>query len=376
MKEFRVELKDVIKRYGDVTAVDNVSLQIEDGESVVLLGPSGCGKTTTLRLIAGLIHPDKGRILIEGKEVASKDTSVPPEKRGLSMVFQSYAVWPHKTVAQNIAYGLKLKGFGRNEIKENVAKSLKLVQMSQLADRYPSELSGGQQQRVSLARALVLEPKILLLDEPLSNLDATLREEMRFEIRELQKRLGITTIYVTHDQEEAMVIADRLVVMHAGCIQQIGSPEEIYKHSRTAFVCSFIGLTNIISAEVAGINHEERKVAMKSGLGQKEVMVNYLDWQEKDLKIGSALSFYIRPEDIGISRDKSDFNMGLENNALKGKVIYNTFLGAISDLRIQAGEVSLRIQTKNSVGIKKGEEVYVYLDPEKAFLLSEAACVY
>lgn len=376
MKELRVELKNVIKRYGDVTAVDNVSLQIEDGESVVLLGPSGCGKTTTLRLIAGLIHPDEGQILIEGKEVASRNKLVPPEKRGLSMVFQSYAVWPHKTVAQNIAYGLKLKGFGRNEIKEHVAKSLKLVQMSQLAERYPSELSGGQQQRVSLARALVLEPKILLLDEPLSNLDATLREEMRFEIRELQKRLGITTIYVTHDQEEAMVIADRLVVMHAGCIQQIGTPEEIYKYSRTSFVCSFIGLTNIISAEVARINHEEKKVAMKSGLGQQEVMVNYLNWQQENIQVGSSLSFYIRPEDIAVSKDKSDFDKGLVNNAIKGKVLYNTFLGAISDLRVQVGEENIRIQTKNSVGIKKDEEVYIYLDPEKAFLLLDAACIF
>jgi len=374
MSKYKVVLKDVVKKFDDVVAVDNVSMQIEEGESIVLLGPSGCGKTTTLRMIAGLIKPTDGQIFIEGKEVASKDRIIPPEKRGLSMVFQSYAVWPHKTVAENIGYGLKFKKLRRSDIKERTKKTLDLVKMAELADRYPTELSGGQQQRVALARALVLEPKILLLDEPLSNLDATLREEMRFEVRDLQKRLGITTIYVTHDQEEAMVIADRLVVMNDGCIEQIGAPEEIYKHSRTKFVCSFIGLTNIISAEVEGIYPEGHKVRMKSGLGQ-DASVNYLDWQSGNFATGDALSFYIRPEDVAVSKNKSDLSTDAENNVFTAKVLNCTFLGPIYDLRVQVGELDLRAQTDNAIGYEKGDEVLVYLDPEKCCLLLDVACL-
>ena len=363
MNNIIVELKDIVKKFGDVVAVQNVSLQIEVGEAVVLLGPSGCGKTTTLRLIAGLEHPDEGQILIEGKEAASKNTKVPPDKRQLSMVFQSYAVWPHKTVSENIAYGLKLKRLERNEIKERVKNCLKLVKMSDLADRYPSELSGGQQQRVALARALVLEPKILLLDEPLSNLDATLREAMRFEIRSLQKRLGITTIYVTHDQEEAMVIADRLIVMNSGHVEQAGSPEEIYKYSKTKFVCGFIGLANILPGNVERVNPEEQTVSMKSDLG-KAVAVNFKDWQGGNLASGDSLSFYIRPEDITVSKNK--FNA--ENNVFPGKIMDCTFLGTMYDLRIQVGEVELRAQI-NNLQPYNTEEVYVSLNPEKCWLL-------
>ncbi len=375
MDKHKVELKNVVKKFDNVVAVDNVSMQIEEGESIVLLGPSGCGKTTTLRMIAGLIKPTNGQIFIEGREIASKDRMIPPEKRGLSMVFQSYAVWPHKTVAENIGYGLKFKRLRRNEIREMTKRTLDLVKMADLADRYPTELSGGQQQRVALARALVLEPKILLLDEPLSNLDATLREEMRFEVRDLQKRLGITTVYVTHDQEEAMVIADRLVVMNDGCIEQIGTPEEIYKHSRTRFVCSFIGLTNIISAKVEGIRPERHRVTIRSGLGE-DAVINFLDWQSGNFAVGDTLSFYIRPEDIVVSKNKLDFKADLENNVFTGKVLDCTFLGSINDFRIQVGEVNLRVQTNNSISYKRGEEILVYLDPEKCCLLLELACVY
>jgi len=366
MDEYKVECINLLKTFDEVVAVDHISLQIEEGESVVLLGPSGCGKTTTLRMIAGLSIPNDGHIFIEGKEVASKDRMIPPEKRGLSMVFQSYAVWPHKTVAENLAYGLKIQGFKKNEIKERIQKSLKLVQMSELADRYPTELSGGQQQRVAFARAVVLEPKILLLDEPLSNLDATLREEMRFEIRDLQRRLGITTIYVTHDQEEAMVVGDRLIVMNEGRIEQIGSPEEIYKHSRTRFVCGFVGLCNILSATINSIQPEKNIVSLQSALG-KPALVSYLDWQKESLTAGGSASFYIRPEDIIVSKNKRDS----EENVFPGTVLKSIYLGSILDLRVQTGEVEIRAQLDNSLDFKENEEVFVYLDPKNCFLLTD-----
>ena len=248
----KLEIDDVVMGFGDVVAVDRASLTVADGETVVLLGPSGCGKTTLLRLIAGFYRPSSGAIRINGKTVASPTVMVPPEKRSLSMVFQSYAVWPHKTVFENLAYGLRLRRLDGKTIAAKVAEALATVRMEAYAARYPSELSGGQQQRVAVARALVLEPEILLFDEPLSNLDATLREHMRFEIKALLGKLKITAIYVTHDQNEAMVIADRVAVMNRGRIEQIGSPEDVYYRSKTDFVAQFIGLANVLDGEVVG----------------------------------------------------------------------------------------------------------------------------
>src|SRR2546430_16701229 len=234
------------KHYDSVAVVDNVSLHIEDGLLVCLLGPSGCGKTTTLRLIAGFVEPTGGEISVGDRVVSSRSRTLPPERRNMSMIFQSYALWPHMTVAENVSYGLRLRKVDRATIDRKLAAILDTTHLRGLADRYPGELSGGQQQRVALARALIVEPETLLLDEPLSNLDANLREEMRFEVRRLHDEYRYTTVYVTHDQSEAMTTADVIAVMNAGKIEQAGSPAEIYDRPRSEFVARFIGSSNVI----------------------------------------------------------------------------------------------------------------------------------
>jgi len=241
-------------RYGLVTAVDGVSFTIGRGEHLTLLGPSGCGKTTTLRAIAGLESPTGGAILIDGTPIYSADgrVNVPAERRGVSMVFQSYAIWPHMTVFENVAYGLRVRKRSREDIEKAVDRALSLVHMTQYARRPSGDLSGGQQQRVALARAIAFDPEVVLFDEPLSNLDAKLRVEMRVELRELQRHLGITSIYVTHDQEEALAISDRVVVMRNGRIEQLGTPDEIYNKPRTRFVADFVGAANLLEGEISG----------------------------------------------------------------------------------------------------------------------------
>jgi iron(III) transport system ATP-binding protein len=252
----RIEVSDLVVRYGDTTAVDTVSFAIAPGELVTLLGPSGCGKTTTLRSIAGLENPHSGSIRLNGDTVwsASPKRSIPAEKRGVSMVFQSYAIWPHMTVFENVAYGLRVRGVSAAEIKSNVARVLDMVQMGAYADRPSSNLSGGQQQRVAVARAIAFSPTVVLFDEPLSNLDAKLRAEMRVELRELQRRLDITSLYVTHDQEEALAISDRVIVMNGGKIEQIGSPEAVYNRPISRFVADFVGSANMIQGHVKSVN--------------------------------------------------------------------------------------------------------------------------
>ncbi len=248
----RLTLKGLSKAYGKLTVVDQVDLALDEGEFVSLLGPSGCGKTTTLRMIAGFIEPTAGAISVDGQVLSAPGAVVPPERRGMSMIFQSYAIWPHMTVAENVAFGLKLRKLPAAEIGQRVGEMLEVVQLNHLAHRYPAELSGGQQQRVALARAVVVKPSVLLLDEPLSNLDANLREEMRFEIRRLHDEFRITTVYVTHDQGEAMATSDRIAVMNAGRIEQVDAPHLIYTRPRTGFVSGFVGRTNLLVARIEG----------------------------------------------------------------------------------------------------------------------------
>ena len=243
-----IQIRDLVKRFGATTALDRVTLDIEPGELFFLLGPSGCGKTTLLRHVAGFYEPDEGRILIGGEDV----TRVPPHRRDTGMVFQSYALWPHMTLAENVAFGLRMRGVGRAETAERVRKALAAVKMEDKASRKPNQLSGGQQQRVALARALVVQPRCLLLDEPLSNLDAKLRLEMRGEIRRICKEAGLTAVYVTHDQKEALSIADRLAVMQAGRLEQVGAPLEVYRKPKNRFVASFIGETNFLPPDFFG----------------------------------------------------------------------------------------------------------------------------
>ncbi len=245
-------IEGLSKSYGAFRAVDNASITLRQGEFLSLLGPSGCGKTTTLRMIAGFIVPTEGRILLDGEEISSPRGVVPPEKRGMSMIFQSYAIWPNMTVAQNVGFGLRMKRLPADEIKRQTDRMLEVVQLDHLAGRYPSELSGGQQQRVALARAVAVQPKVMLLDEPLSNLDANLREEMRNEIKRMHLEFGVTTVYVTHDQAEAMAISDRIAVVNAGRIEQVDAPFELYARPRTRFAAEFIGRTNLVTGQRVG----------------------------------------------------------------------------------------------------------------------------
>jgi ABC-type Fe3+/spermidine/putrescine transport system ATPase subunit len=247
-----LSLENLECRFGGFVAVENLSLDFSEGEFIALLGPSGCGKTTTLRAIAGFVEPTAGNIRLGGRTLYGPRANVAPEQRQMSMIFQSYAIWPHMTVFENVAFGLRLRNLGREDVERRTRRILEVVHLDHLAERLPTELSGGQQQRVALARAIVVEPKVLLLDEPLSNLDANLREEMRFEIRRLHDEFGITSVYVTHDQTEAMVTADRIVVMNKGRVEQADTPKRIYDYPQTRFVAGFIGRTNLIDGKFSG----------------------------------------------------------------------------------------------------------------------------
>lgn len=337
MSEVRIE--HVFKRFGDVTAVSDFDLTVKDGEFVSLLGPSGCGKTTSLRMIAGFERATEGEIYIGDHCVSShiKNTFVPPEKRDIGMVFQSYAVWPHMTVTENVAYPLKIQKVPKEERAARVAEMLKLVHLDEYGSRYPHQLSGGQQQRVALARALVMRPGLLLLDEPLSNLDAKLRESMRFEISSIQKELGITVIYVTHDQSEAMTMSDRVVVMSRGVIQQIGTPYEIYRNPANKMVADFIGLVNFVEGEVQGDR------VYISGTG--------VSFPNTSGITGSA-TIAVRPENIIMSRT---------SGTIEGTLVHRFYLGDAVDYRVQCKHHVIRV-------IVKGAELKEFTDGEKVYL--------
>ena len=337
MSEVRIE--HVFKRFGDVTAVSDFDLTVKDGEFVSLLGPSGCGKTTSLRMIAGFERATEGEIYIGDHCVSShiKNTFVPPEKRDIGMVFQSYAVWPHMTVTENVAYPLKIQKVPKEERAARVAEMLKLVHLDKYGSRYPHQLSGGQQQRVALARALVMRPGLLLLDEPLSNLDAKLRESMRFEISSIQKELGITVIYVTHDQSEAMTMSDRVVVMSRGVIQQIGTPYEIYRNPANKMVADFIGLVNFVEGEVQGDR------VYISGTG--------VSFPNTSGITGSA-TIAVRPENITMSRT---------SGTIEGTLVHRFYLGDAVDYRVQCKHHVIRV-------IVKGAELKEFTDGEKVYL--------
>jgi iron(III) transport system ATP-binding protein len=309
-------LEDVVKVFssrggtGEVTAVDHVDIEIEEGELVTLLGPSGCGKTTTLRLIAGFEFPTEGTIRLDGQIINQE----PPHKRGMSMVFQSYAIFPHLTVYENTAYGLNVQRLSKKEVQERVAQSLELVELTGLENRAPNQLSGGQQQRVALARALVMEPKVLLMDEPLSNLDAKLREQMRTEIRRIQKRLGITSVYVTHDQVEAMTLSDRIVVMNEGEIEQIGSPTEIYRQPKTRFVADFIGRANF--AEGTVLERQDGQLVLDV-LGTRLTVPE----PDNDFQVGQAAILVIRPEMVEIDPPEGQVEATVRRATYLGNVV-------------------------------------------------------
>ena len=306
---------------GEVVAVQDVNLEIQKGELVTLLGPSGCGKTTTLRMIAGFEFPTSGRIVLDGQEI----NSLPPHQRDMSMVFQSYALFPHLTVYENVAYGLNVQRLSKKTIAERVGRVLDLVHLQGYGDRAPGQLSGGQQQRVALARALVMEPKVLLMDEPLSNLDAKLREEMRTEIRRIQRALNITSVYVTHDQIEAMTLSDRIVVMNEGVIEQVGTPREIYRFPNSRFVANFIGRANFIDGEV--LAQHNSKLTIKS-LGESITLSNV----KREFREGEPVILIVRPEMIQIKK-KGGLYQGIVRQAV--------YLGDMIEYAVDVGGVSI-----------------------------------
>lgn len=356
-----IEIRNLFKKFGNVIAVNNVNLEIQKGEILTLLGPSGCGKTTTLRCIAGLEKPDAGDVIIDGQPMFSQGF-IPPAKREIGMVFQNYAVWPHMRVFDNIAYGLKLQKIPASAIKEKVAEILASVDLTGLGDRYPGQLSGGQQQRVALARALIRNPKVLLLDEPLSNLDAKLREKMRFEIKSLVRRMHITTVYVTHDQAEAMVISDRIAIMDKGNIAQVGSPEEIYKRPASRFVADFIGTTNFIAGEVAEILPAKGLVYMHTEFKQR-LLCRVLDSPMAALQ--QKVQASIRPEDIEVFQEPPKDR----ENIFKGTIIHRAYLGNFLYLFVKVDSTLIRAQSLYNVIAKEGEEIFLFLNPEKCLIL-------
>jgi spermidine/putrescine ABC transporter ATP-binding subunit len=308
----RITVQDLTKRFGPLEVVSRVSFSIEEGELFTLLGPSGCGKTTLLRLIAGFYAPDGGEIRFDDRRV----NEVPPHERGIGMVFQNYALWPHMTVFDNVAYGLKLQKIDRSRITDRVASVLGKVKLTGLGDRYPGQLSGGQQQRVALARALVLNPKILLLDEPLSNLDAKVRVQVRAEIRKLQKELGITTVYVTHDQEEALTLSDRIAVFNAGRVFQIGPPRELYERPANRFVADFIGINNLIEGTVTAVDATQRRLRVATPVGEVSALL------DERLRVGDKCILCIRPENAAVGGEPA-----VDRNLVRGRIAFAAYLG-------------------------------------------------
>lgn len=370
MHLFKTETHDVIinnltKTFGEVVAVDKVSFTIEAGKFFTLLGPSGCGKSTTLRCIAGLEDPDKGQIIFGEKSLYDSEKSIKtkPEDRNIGMVFQSYAVWPHMTVFNNVAYPLRIKKYSHNEINEMVEAALSFVELADYGTRYPSQLSGGQQQRVALARAIVGKTNVLLFDEPLSNLDAVLREKMRFDIARWQKELGITTIYVTHDQSEAMVMSDILAVMDNGKLMQLGSPDEIYRKPNSKMVASFLGTANFINGKVVSLKNNGYEVITDNN---EKYVIKRSDQNEN--LINQDVTILIRPEDIQIIDPDNVTN---KTNVFKGSISKVAFLGNQIDYECEFKTFPLRFCTNNETRHSIGTNIYVYLPPEKSVIIKD-----
>ncbi len=357
-----IELKGIKKSYGGVPAVRELNLKIEDKQFVTLLGPSGCGKTTTLRVIAGLEEPDSGEIVVDGRVFFSREKGifVPPEKRRLGLIFQSYALWPHMTVRRNISLGLEQMGLSKTEIDRIVHDVLKKVQLSEYIDRYPSELSGGQQQRVAVARMIAAQPSIFLMDEPLSNLDAMLRVDMRTELKRLHHELGATTVYVTHDQVEALTLSDRIAVMESGILRQVGTPEEIYKKPADLFVARFVGSPRINSIEGKLVS-EGGILLFKSGEIKAEIRresIGKFPWGEVSADREKALVATIRPEDIGVSRTEKP-------GWVKVSVYSVLPAGSETILSVKREEIDLSVKVNGFTDIEMNETIWVNINPDK-----------
>jgi spermidine/putrescine transport system ATP-binding protein len=361
-----IELRDVIKRFGDVTAVDHVTLQIRDGEFFSMLGPSGCGKTTCLRMIAGFEYPSSGRIVIHGREMAT----IPPHQRPVNTVFQSYALFPHMSVAQNVAFGLEMKRLPKHAIGPRVQEAMDLVRLGAYAERRPRQLSGGQQQRVALARALVNHPEVLLLDEPLSALDQKLRKEMQQELKSLQERVGITFIFVTHDQEEALTMSDRIAVMSQGKVLQVGTPTEIYERPNCKFVADFIGETNFVEGHVIENGGDFATIETPSGLRLR-------GFTPRPVSLGAAATLSVRPEKIRISA--TPIANANQTGALNARVERVTYIGSDTRITVRlSDERTLDVWEQNTLSTldrdaywQPGEAAFVSVAPNNALVLTE-----
>jgi iron(III) transport system ATP-binding protein len=360
-----LEISQLRKDFGAIRVVDGIDLSVRSGEFVSLLGPSGCGKTTTLRMIAGLLNPSGGTVELDGRTLSRDSTLlVPPERRNMSMIFQSYAVWPHKKVFDNVAYGVRLRKLPAAETKRRVLAALEVVKMAHLADRYPGQLSGGQQQRVGLARALAVEPRVLLMDEPLSNLDASLREEMRFEIRRIHDEFKITTVYVTHDISEAIVASDRIALMNGGRIEQIGSPEELYEKPTTAFAAGFIGPVNLLPATAAGPD------AVELSDCQETLRLP----ADSTISPGAKVTIAFRPHDATLTATGvAGAAVRGDHNLLHGTVTRQAYIGHARDyvLRLATSDRTIRVITPPTTDFAPGEAVSVTIPIRRCRLVSD-----
>jgi iron(III) transport system ATP-binding protein len=358
-----IEVRELVVRYGSVLAVRGVTFTVGAGEHLTLLGPSGCGKTTTLRAIAGLERPTSGEIRIGGAPVfaSSPSVNVPAERRGLSMVFQSYAIWPHMSVFDNVAYGLRVRRRPDAEVKTRVREALELVQLGELGERSASRLSGGQQQRVALARAFVFSPSVLLFDEPLSNLDAKLRAEMRVELKELQRRLDITSVYVTHDLEEALAISDRIVVMRDGVIEQVGTPAEIYDRPRNTFVADFVGSANLIRGRRRPDLERDGLVVLQTAGGA------LVHGAALDRAVGAEVLLAVRTVRLGLDRTRPAAPV----NVWPARIRQRVFQGDFTQYHLDWDGRTLLVRSAASEALAEGEEVYVSADPRYCVLLEE-----
>jgi len=355
-----LKVKNLSKNFGKVKAVQEVSFEATEGRVLSLLGPSGCGKTTTLRCIAGFENPDSGEIYLDDRRI----TPIPPEKRGIGMVFQNYALWPHMTVYGNLSFGLQIRKVPKDEITKKIKKVLGMVQLEGYENRFPRQMSGGQQQRIAMARALVFEPEIMLLDEPLSNLDAQLREEMRFEFNELQKKLGITAVYVTHDQAEALVLSDKIVILNQGKIVQSGTPKKIYSNPKNKFVAGFIAVTSFIDGRIDSFTEGKKKVIVKTDDG---LVIHSFN---NSFDIGQKVSVAMRMNVIKFIQDENKSDKSTAN-IFKGKIIQSSYLGNTIDYKIRMGKWEIRTNAEAKYDFKLGEEVTFYLPPEDIIVTRE-----
>ncbi len=351
-----LRLKNIVKKYGKLKAVDNLNLDVREGELLTLLGPSGCGKTTTLRAVSGFVTLNSGDIYIGERKI----TDLAPEKRGIGLVFQNYALWPHMTVFQNLSFGLQIKKLPNDKIKKKVEQALALVKLEGLENRYPRQLSGGQQQRVALVRALVLEPDILLLDEPLSNLDAILREQMRFEIAQIHKEYKVTTIYVTHDQTEAMVISDRIAVLDNGKLVQLGKPAEIYSQPTNRFVAGFMGTTSFLHGRVKEVHGEQAVVAVDNGITITGI--------NSGLEAGQEVDVAVRPENIRFIWEPEQ-RAASEQNYYEIRVVRASYVGELIDYQLDLAGSLIRARGEVQKKLKVGDKIKIFLEPDQISIL-------